>query len=169
MRLAAPNRPARSTLLTVIAYQRRPRAAVTDRAMSTSGISRIVVASAGSQTAYPWGDKTGTNNANCSGCGSKCDAAQAAPVGSFAPNKFGLYDMVGNVWEWVEDYCPHEDYDQPPVDGSAWMTGNCGQHRLCGGSRASLFDEIRSANRGRSAASDRLNIIGFRVGRTLDQ
>jgi formylglycine-generating enzyme required for sulfatase activity len=125
-------------------------------------------ARAGTQTAYPWGDKTGTNNANCSGCGSKWDATQTAPVGSFRPNRFGLHDMVGNVWEWVED-CPHEDYGQAPVDGSAWMTGDCGQHRLRGGSWASVFDEIRSANRGRSAASDRLNIISFRVGRTLDQ
>jgi hypothetical protein len=172
MRLAAPNRPARSTLLTVIAYQHPPRAAVTDRAMSTSGISRIVVASAGSQTAYPWGDKTGTNNANCSGCGSKWDATQTAPVGSFRPNRFGLHDMVGNVWEWVED-CPHEDYGQAPVDGSAWMTGDCGQHRLRGGSWASLFDEIRSANRGRSApltgsTSSASELVARSISRALE-
>ena len=122
-------------------------------------------ARAGTQTAYPWGDEIGTNNANCSGCGSKWDATQTAPVGFFRPNQFGLHDMVGNVWEWVAD-CVHEDYNAAPVDGSAWMTGNCGQHRLRGGSWASLFDEIRSANRGRSAASDRLNIISFRVSRT---
>ena len=66
-------------------------------------------ARAGTQTAYPWGDEIGGNNANCAGCGSRWDVAQTAPVGSFAPNKFGLYDMVGNVWEWVED-CLHEDY-----------------------------------------------------------
>ena len=58
---------------------------------------------AGTKTAYPWGDAIGGNNANCAGCGSRWDVAQTAPVGSFAPNKFGLYDMVGNVWEWVED------------------------------------------------------------------
>jgi formylglycine-generating enzyme required for sulfatase activity len=72
---------------------------------------------AGTKTAYPWGDAIGGNNANCAGCGSRWDVAQTAPVGSFAPNKFGLYDMVGNVWEWVED-CLHEDYSPaPPVDG----------------------------------------------------
>jgi formylglycine-generating enzyme required for sulfatase activity len=124
---------------------------------------------AGTKTAYPWGDAIGGNNANCAGCGSRWDVAQTAPVGSFAPNKFGLYDMVGNVWEWVED-CLHEDYIHAPVDGSAWMTGgDCGRHRLRGGSWASVSDEIRSANRARSATGDRLSIISFRIGRTLDQ
>jgi formylglycine-generating enzyme required for sulfatase activity len=58
---------------------------------------------AGTQTAYPWGNDIGKNNANCDGCGSQWDNEQTAPVGSFAPNSFGLYDMVGNVWQWVED------------------------------------------------------------------
>jgi formylglycine-generating enzyme required for sulfatase activity len=126
-------------------------------------------ARAGTQTAYPWGDEIGRNHADCAGCGSRWDFAQPAPVGSFAPNQFGLYDMVGNVWEWVED-CLHEDYIHAPVDGSAWMTGgDCGRHRLRGGSWASVSDEIRSANRARSATGDRLSIISFRIGRTLDQ
>jgi formylglycine-generating enzyme required for sulfatase activity len=125
-------------------------------------------ARAGTQTAYPWGNHIGNDNANCAGCGSRWDALQTAPVGSFAPNQFGLYDMVGNVWEWVED-CLHEDYSRAPADGSAWMTGDCGQHRLRGGSWASVADEIRSANRARSATDARFSIIGFRIGRTLDQ
>jgi formylglycine-generating enzyme required for sulfatase activity len=125
-------------------------------------------ARAGIQTAYPWGDEIGRNNANCAGCGSRWDFAQPAPVGSFAPNRFGLYDMVGNVWEWVED-CLHEDYSgAPPVDGSAWMTGgDCSKHRLRGGSWVSIADEVRSANRGRGRTDERSTIIGFRVGRTL--
>jgi formylglycine-generating enzyme required for sulfatase activity len=125
-------------------------------------------ARAGTQTAYPWGDAIGSNNANCAGCGSQWDGAQTAPVGSFAPNRLGLHDMVGNVWEWVED-CLHEDYSGAPADGSAWMTGDCSRHRLRGGSWASFLDEIRSATRTRSAAADRLSIIGFRVARRLDQ
>ena len=125
-------------------------------------------ARAGTQTVFPWGDAVGKNNANCAGCGSRWDVSQTAPVGSFAPNQFGLYDMVGNVWEWVED-CVNEDYSHAPVDGSAWMTGDCGHHRLRGGSWASFVDEIRSANRARSATSDRISIIGFRIARTLDQ
>jgi formylglycine-generating enzyme required for sulfatase activity len=116
----------------------------------------------------PWGDDIGYNNADCAGCGSRWDGAQTAPVGSFAPNQFGLYDMVGNVWEWVED-CVHDDYSHAPADGSAWMTGDSANHRLRGGSWASFFDEIRSANRGRSATADRLSIVSFRIARTLDQ
>jgi formylglycine-generating enzyme required for sulfatase activity len=124
-------------------------------------------ARAGSQTAYPWGDRIGRNNANCADCGSRWDFAQPAPVGSFAPNRFGLYDMVGNVWEWVED-CLHEDYSHAPDDGSAWMTdGDCSKHRIRGGSWASIADEVRSANRGRGRTDERSIIIGFRVGRTL--
>ena len=62
---------------------------------------------AGTTTVYPWGDDIKLNGqvmANCNGCGSKWDHTQPAPVGSFAPNQFGPYDMIGNVWEWVEDY-----------------------------------------------------------------
>ena len=57
----------------------------------------------------------------------------SAPVGSFAPNGFGLYDMLGNVFEWVQD-CWHPDYRGAPADGSAWLTGDCSQHDMRGGS-----------------------------------
>ena len=55
----------------------------------------------GTMTARYWGDEVGMNRANCNGCGSHWDYRQTAPVKSFAPNPFGVYDILGNVWEWT--------------------------------------------------------------------
>jgi formylglycine-generating enzyme required for sulfatase activity len=101
-------------------------------------------ARAGTQTAYPWGDKIGKNNANCVECGSQWDGKQTAPVGSFAANGFGLYDMVGNVIEWVED-CYQDSYNGAPVDGAAWTGGDCRGRVVRGGSYGSAADSLRSA------------------------
>ena len=94
-------------------------------------------ARAGTQTAYPWGDDIGENNANCVGCGSQWTGSagtwQTAPVGSFAANRFGLYDMVGNVWKWVQD-CYHPNYNGAPTDGSTWTGGDCTARVIRGGS-----------------------------------
>jgi formylglycine-generating enzyme required for sulfatase activity len=125
-------------------------------------------ARAGTATAFPWGDDIGKNNTNCDGCGSKWDNTQTAPVGSFAPNKFGLYDMVGNVWEWTED-CVHENYNGAPTDGSAWLDangGDCSNHMLRGWGWDDTPDGLRSAIRW-GTSSSRSSNIGFRVGRTL--
>jgi formylglycine-generating enzyme required for sulfatase activity len=122
---------------------------------------------AGTQTAYPWGDDIGKNSANCTGCGSKWDARQTAPVGSFKPNAFGLYDMVGNVFEWVED-CAHNNYDGAPADGSAWIEGgDCKSRVDRGGAWNFAPDSLRSADRDTSATGYRIDNLGFRVGRTL--
>jgi formylglycine-generating enzyme required for sulfatase activity len=124
-------------------------------------------ARAGTTTAYPWGDDIGKNNANCDGCGSKWDFTRTAPVGWFAPNKFGLYDMVGNVWGWTED-CVHDNYNGVPTDGSAWVTGgDCSNRILRGGSWGTTPDDLRSAARGGIPTVDRNHFIGFRIGRTL--
>jgi formylglycine-generating enzyme required for sulfatase activity len=119
----------------------------------------------GRHTVYPWGDEIGTGNANCKGCGSRWDNRQTAPVGSFAANAFGLYDMVGNVWEWVED-CWHDDYNGAPPDGSAWG-GNCINHVIRGGYWFGPPDYLRSADRSATTPVNRGNYLGFRVARTL--
>ncbi len=122
---------------------------------------------AGTMTAYPWGNVIGKNNANCDGCGSQWDLKETAPVGSFAANGFGLYDMVGNVWEWTAD-CMHDDYKGAPTNGSAWTSGECGFRVLRGGAWNGYPADLRSADdRYGESPEMRNGDIGFRVGRTL--
>ena len=123
-------------------------------------------ARAGTVTKYSWGDLIGRNRANCDGCGSRWDDDRTAPVGSFAPNPFGLHDMHGNVWEWVED-CWNGSYSGAPSDGGAWLSGDCAKRVLRGGSWGVKPRLLRSALRGWNSPGDRLNSIGFRVARTL--
>jgi formylglycine-generating enzyme required for sulfatase activity len=125
-------------------------------------------ARAGTTTAYSWGDEIGKNNANCNGCGSEWDSRGTAPVGSFAPNQFGLYDMHGNVWEWVED-CLHTNYEGAPKDGSAWIAqGDCNNRVIRGGSWIGYAVGLRSALRFWFSADDHGTDLGFRVARTLN-
>jgi formylglycine-generating enzyme required for sulfatase activity len=120
----------------------------------------------GTQTAYPWGDEIGENNANCGSCGSEWDGRQTAPVGKFAPNGFGLYDMVGNIFVAVED-CDHDDYNGAPTDGSAWLSGDCRRHVFRGGAFAHRPEALRSAFRHDVISDDRDFFTSFRVARTL--
>lgn len=126
---------------------------------------------AGTTTIYPWGNDIQLNGvvmANCRSCGSKWDFKQAAPVGSFPPNKFALYDMVGNVAEWTQD-CIHKNYSGAPTDGSAWIVGgDCSNRVLRGGSWGNTPDYLELARRSGSTTVNRLDVIGFRVARTLD-
>jgi formylglycine-generating enzyme required for sulfatase activity len=118
------------------------------------------------QTRFSWGNNVGRGNASCYECGSRWDYKQPAPVGSFKPNSFGLYDMHGNVWEWVED-CYHPTYEGAPTDGSAWMTGDCSLHFVRGGSWFDAARDIRSAMRYPDDGGARSFNLGFRVARTL--
>ena len=123
-------------------------------------------ARAGTKTRYSWGDDIGYNRANCDGCGSAWDNKQTAPVGSFSASAFGLHDMHGNVWEWLED-CWHGDYQGAPANGRARTSGDCEYRVLRGGSWNDGPGPLRSANRGWSWPSYRFDIYGFRLVQEL--
>ncbi len=123
------------------------------------------VARAGTATRYWWGNGIGSNRANCASCGA--GYANTVPVGSFSANAFGLHDVHGNVYEWVED-CWHDSYVGAPRDGTAWFGGrggDCSYRVLRGGSWSNNPRYLRSANRGRDGSGDRDDNDGFRVAR----
>jgi len=138
-------------------------------------------ARAGSSTARFWGDDPAqacrySNVADQSrfqtwGFGQKHECTDGhyftAPAGGYAPNRFGLYDMLGNVWEWSED-CWNSSYAGAPSDGSARLSGDCTQRVLRGGSWSTVPRFVRSAARHRNPADYRDNLTGFRLARSLD-
>ncbi len=143
------------------------------------------VARAGTTTRFYWGDDSGWNTQMCRYANAfdqaayrqhpgwkatelNCDDgyAHTSPVGSFPPNAFGIYDMAGNVWQWMED-CWNENYQGAPTNGAAWTTGSCEKRVIRGGSWDFNPRDLRSANRGWFTADDRIVFIGFRVTRTV--
>ena len=91
---------------------------------------------------------------------------KTVPVGSFPPSAWGLHDVHGNVWEWVED-CWNGSYAGAPTDGGAWERRDCSVHVLRGGSWNTTTRFLRSAYRGGGSTGIRIDNIGFRVARTL--
>ncbi len=133
------------------------------------------VARAGTTGPFHFGPTISTDQANYSGeyyytysGGHKgINREKTVPVGSFPENAFGLHDVHGNVWEWVED-CWQGSYDDTPSDGSAWVSSDrCGGHVLRGGSWRYGPKDIRSAIRDGLGSGGRHPDVGFRVARTL--
>lgn len=135
------------------------------------------VARAGTMTARHWGEREDEQCRYANGADSRTDFdwrigcddgyARTALVGRYEANRFGLYDLLGNVWEWVQD-CWNESYAGAPSDGRARETGDCSRRVLRGGSWGSGPGVIRSAARDGVALDNRYISLGFRIARDLD-
>jgi formylglycine-generating enzyme required for sulfatase activity len=90
-------------------------------------------------------------------------------VDSYAENPWGLYNVHGNVWEWLQDCWNDSYYDGVPSDGSARSTGLCGTRVLRGGCYQCNWQSLRSAHRNKAPTSNESGGVGFRVGRTLER
>ena len=138
----------------------------------TGGVYRLpteseweYAARAGSESLYSWGDEIGLNQAYCRVRDSHWGGLKATvPVGNFPVNAWGLHDMHGNVWEWVEDYW-RNNYEGAPKDGSAWSRGNPDIRVIRGGSWNDHPWSLRSSYRKWTERWSRFNFLGFRLAR----
>ncbi len=117
---------------------------------------------AGSMGKYSFGNDV-SQLGNYGWYGSNSDS-KTHPVGEKQPNKFGLYDMHGNVWEWLEEVY-YRNYEGAPSDGSAWMSGDNSFHLIRGGGWLSNTNYLRCAYRDRDETVNGNNYGGFRFSR----
>ena len=131
-------------------------------------------ARAGATTAFSFGGTISTRQANYDGSTSYGSGPtgenrqKTMPVGSFPPNRFGLYDMHGNVWEWVEDCWSDEYSADTPANGAAYVRANCSGRVLRGGSWEDYAGDARAAARVASGAEEMSWADGFRVARPIE-
>ena len=134
------------------------------------------VARGGTATARYWGEGEGEQCRHANGADASTEFdwrvscndghARTAPVGSYTKNGFGVSDVLGNVWEWVED-CRNRSYEGAPTDGAAWTRGDCNTRVVRGGSWINDPRALRSALRDWDLSGDRVSNVGFRVARSL--
>lgn len=120
----------------------------------------------GTSTRFWWGAQLQNGKAACKDCGPPWQKEAPSPVGSYASNPFGLYDVNGNVWEWVSD-CWHSSYKGAPADARAWDEANCRVRVIRGGSWLDGADYMPSSTRFRYDASVRYTQNGFRIARDI--
>jgi len=139
---------------------------------------------AGSQEPFPWGVSPPPENyGNLSGSEDRLRGSRVrwregvnqygdgywgpAPAKQFSPNLFGLYDLSGNLMEWVED-CWHDSYFRAPDDGQAWVNKGCEKRVIRGGHWASAVEEYHSSHRKQAETTLTDPRLGFRVAKTLN-
>ena len=123
-------------------------------------------ARAGSKGNYWFGDIVGDNEVNCRKCGAPWSGIGNAPIGSFKPNPWGLYDMHGNAFEWVQD-CWQPNYQDAPKSSRAWEDGECQFRVIRGGSWYYYSRMSRSANRQKNPGAVKSYWLSFRLVREI--
>jgi formylglycine-generating enzyme required for sulfatase activity len=123
-------------------------------------------ARAGTTTTWWWGDQVGRGNTNCDGCDQPSDPGRPTPVGTYRPNPFGLYDILGNVSQAVSD-CWNPNYNGAPVDGRPWLSGDCSRRVRRGGSFNNGPWFARAASRSWFEIKATDNMTGFRLVRNM--
>jgi formylglycine-generating enzyme required for sulfatase activity len=137
-----------------------------------SEAEREYVTRAGTTSAFWWGSSMSTSQANYDGDFTYGDGTtgeyrgKTEVVESFSPNPWGLYQVHGNSYDWVED-CYHDSYRGAPSDGSTWISEDCSFRVARGGSWIDDPRSLRSAYKLRLATATRFRNLGFRVGMTL--
>jgi formylglycine-generating enzyme required for sulfatase activity len=122
-------------------------------------------ARAGGSAVYPWGDRFDPNQANGLGVAGADSWKETAPVGSFPPNGYGLFDMTGNVWEWVADWYWRRYYALSPDLDPIWSKEGT-ERVMRGGSWDSTPPGLRASFRFRRSPTGRYNLyIGGRCAR----
>lgn len=123
-------------------------------------------ARAGAQTSRPWGTTLETRHARCRDCGAD-GSTGTRTADTYPASTWGLRNMLGNVWEWVED-CQNPDLKDMPKEGAARETGDCSQRVIRGGSWVTSAKGVRSATRAFQPADHRDMNIGFRVAVSME-
>jgi formylglycine-generating enzyme required for sulfatase activity len=135
-----------------------------------SEAEREYVTRAGTTTAFWWGDSTDPAEASNFRSVEMSSAQATASLAAtpFGANPWGLYEVHGSTYDWVED-CWHPNYQGAPADGSAWITDDCSGHVLRGGATSRSAQTRRSAARIWFGSPNRLLYMGVRVARNLAQ